>query len=54
MFQRMKKKYIFSFFTCGILSIIKVWVDNDCKDDIELIISLITKLTETNDTQKDI
>lgn len=36
-----KKKYILKFYTQGIMAIIKEWTVNDCKDDIENIISII-------------
>lgn len=41
-----EKDYIFNFYTSGVLAIIKVWIENDCADEISNIVSLITKLTQ--------
>ena len=42
-----EKKYIFEFYTQGILAVVMKWVHDDCKDSIEnisnIIISLITR-----------
>lgn len=40
-----ERKYIFSFYLEGTLGIIKTWIANKCMDDIDLIISLITRTT---------
>ena len=39
-----EKKYIFAFYTQGVLAIILAWVSNDCKDTIEYISELIMRL----------
>ena len=44
-----EKKYVFSFYTEGVLGIIKRWIDNDCKDDIELIMAIIERNTFANE-----
>lgn len=44
-----EKKYVFSFYTEGVLGIIKMWIDNDCKDDIELIMAIIERNTFANE-----
>lgn len=43
--QEKEKKYIFNFYLEGTLGIIKTWIDNNCNDDIDFIISLIEKNT---------
>ena len=35
------KKYLAAFYMNGILAIIKIWVSNNCEDDIEYIIKMI-------------
>lgn len=40
-----KKAYVFEFYTKGSLAIIQKWVEEDCKDDIDFIVSLIAKHT---------
>lgn len=44
-----EKKYVFSFYTEGVLGIIKSWIDGDCKDDIELIMAIIERNTFANE-----
>ena len=44
-----EKKYVFSFYTEGVLGIIKRWIDGDCKDDIELIMAIIERNTFANE-----
>ena len=39
------KKYVLLFYIEGTLGIIKHWIDNNCVDDIDLIIELIEKCT---------
>lgn len=36
-----KKKYIFTFFTQGIISVVFRWIKNDCKEEIDTMINLI-------------
>ncbi|MGM9858025.1 MAG: TetR/AcrR family transcriptional regulator [Bacilli bacterium] len=43
-----EQKYIFAFYCCGTLGIIKQWIKDKCKDDIDLIIDLISRNTFTN------
>lgn len=40
-----EKTYILSFYINGTLSIINEWLKNECRDDIDFIIDLITKYT---------
>ena len=44
-----EKKYIFDFYINGVLSVIKEWLEGNCSDDINFIVSLITKLTKENE-----
>ena len=44
-----EKKYVFAFYTEGVLGIIKRWIDGDCKDDIELIMAIIERNTFANE-----
>lgn len=44
-----EKKYVFSFYTEGVLGIIKRWIDGDCEDDIELIMAIIERNTFANE-----
>ena len=39
--EKNKEQYIFEFYTKGILAIIVKWINFDCQDDIDFIISLI-------------
>lgn len=39
-----EKEYIFSFFSFGLVAIIQKWIENDCKDDIELIADLMKRV----------
>ena len=33
------KKYIFSFFSFGLVAVIQTWIENDCKDEITKILN---------------
>ena len=40
-----EKKYVFAFYTQGTVAIIEKWLEDNCQDDIDLIIDLITRHT---------
>lgn len=40
-----EKKYVFAFYTQGAVAIIGKWLEDDCRDDIEMIIDLIARHT---------
>lgn len=40
-----EKKYVFAFYTQGTVAIIGEWLDDNCRDDIDLIIDLIMRHT---------
>ena len=40
-----EKKYVFAFYTQGTVAIIGKWLEDNCQDDIDLIIDLITRHT---------
>ena len=40
-----EKKYVFAFYTQGTLAIIGKWLEDNCRDDIDLIIDLIMRHT---------
>lgn len=40
-----EKKYVFAFYTQGTVAIIGKWLDDNCRDDIDLIINLIMRHT---------
>jgi AcrR family transcriptional regulator len=44
-----EKKYIISFYIEGVLGIIKKWIENDFKDDMDLIIDIIERNTFANE-----
>ena len=44
-----EKKYIFSFYTEGVIGIIKRWLEDDCNDEIDLIIRIIERNTFVNE-----
>ena len=44
-----EKKYIFSFYTEGVMGIIKRWLEEDCNDEIDLIIGIIERNTFYNE-----
>lgn len=44
-----EKKYIFSFYTEGVIGIIKRWLEDDCNDEIDLIIGIIERNTFVNE-----
>ncbi len=41
---KQERDYIFTYYTSGVISIIKKWLENDCVDDISFITNLIIKL----------
>ena len=41
--SKQEQEYTFYFYCDGLLSIIKRWIQNDCKDDINFIIDVILK-----------
>lgn len=49
MVKEEEKKYIFSFYTEGVVGIIKRWLENDCNDEIDLIIGIIERNTFVNE-----
>ena len=44
-----EKKYIFSFYTEGVIGIIKRWLEEDCNDEIDFIIGIIERNTFSNE-----
>ena len=42
------KKYVFAFYTQGTVAIIGKWLEDNCRDDIDMIIGLITEHTLAN------
>ena len=44
-----EKKYIFSLYTEGVMGIIKRWLEEDCNDEIDLIIGIIERNTFSNE-----
>ena len=40
-----EKKYVFAFYTQGTVAIIGKWLEDDCRDDIDMIIGLIERHT---------
>ena len=44
-----EKEYIFSFYTEGVMGIIKRWLEQDCNDEIDLIIGIIERNTFSNE-----
>lgn len=40
-----EKKYVFAFYTQGTVAIIGKWLENNCRDDIDMIIDLIMRHT---------
>ena len=44
-----EKKYIFAFYLEGVIGIIKRWIDDDCKDEINFIIDIIERNTYANE-----
>ena len=43
-----EKQYVFSFYTQGTLAIIMKWIENDCTDEIDRIVSIIIDLIGYN------
>ena len=41
---RQERDYVFSYYTSGVISIIKKWIENECVDDISFVVDLIIKL----------
>ena len=39
-----EKPYIFAYFTNGALAIINQWIENDCKDDMYMILDILIKV----------
>ena len=39
-----EKEYVFSYFSCGVLAIVNKWIENDCIEEIEVIVNLIKRL----------
>lgn len=44
-----EKKYIFSFYTQGVIGVINAWLKGDCKDEIDFIIKIIERNTFVNE-----
>lgn len=40
-----EKKYVFAFYTQGTVAIIGKWLEDDCRDEIDLIVDLIMRHT---------
>ena len=40
-----EKKYVFAFYTHGTVAIIGKWLEDDCRDDIDMIVDLIMRHT---------
>ncbi len=40
-----EKKYVFAFYTQGTVAIIGKWLEDNCRDDIDMIIDLISRHT---------
>ncbi len=40
-----EKKYVFAFYTQGTVAIIGKWLEDNCRDDIDMIIGLISRHT---------
>ena len=40
-----EKKYVFAFYTQGTVAIIGKWLEDDCRDDIDMIVDLIMRHT---------
>ncbi len=43
-----EKQYIFAFYTQGVIGIIKKWIENNCQDEIDIIIDIIERNTFVN------
>ena len=39
-----EQEYIFSFFSFGLVSIIQIWIENNCNDDINIIANIMKNL----------
>ena len=48
-----KREYILSFFLSGINSIVRIWLNNDCKEDINTIIEIINTCIRYSAKDKD-
>ena len=44
-----EKKYIFSFYTQGVIGVINAWLKGDCRDEIDFIIKIIERNTFVNE-----
>ena len=40
-----EKKYVFAFYTQGTVAIIGKWLDDNCRDDVDMIVDLIARNT---------
>ena len=40
-----EKKYVFAFYTMGTVAILGKWLEDNCRDDIDMIIGLIAQHT---------
>lgn len=47
-----EKKYVFAFYTQGTVAIIGKWLEDNCRDDIDFIIGLITRHTMAYNGEK--
>ena len=43
-----EQEYIFSFFSYGLVAIIQKWIENDCKDDVEMIAEIMKRVISHN------
>lgn len=41
----LEQKYVFAFYTQGTVAIIGKWLEDNCRDDIDMIIDLIARHT---------
>ena len=51
--DKYKREYILSFFLSGINSIVRIWLNNDCKEDINKIIEIINTCIRYSAIDKD-
>ena len=51
--DKYKREYILSFFLSGINSIVRIWLNNDCKEDINKIIEIINTCIRYSAKDKD-
>ncbi len=43
--SKQEQKYVFAFYTQGTVAIIGKWLEDNCRDDIDMIIDLIARHT---------